>query len=252
MVRKTTTLVTVGIFLSGCFTGRIQLQDSSQTIVQARYTKIPIVIDGSLDDLVWKNAEEYILQLPREKLKGGMYLQETGAVKFAWDDQYFYVGIRFEDSDVVAEGAQDQLMLYELGDVAELFLKPDSSTWYWELYVSPNGKKTNIWFPGRGRLFLPSCLTNNSNLRVAAQVNGSLNDWTDKDFGWTAEMAMPIKELTYYGDSFGMGSKWRLLIGRYNYSRYSKWLGAELSSVPQLNKANYHSLEEYAVLEFIQ
>ncbi len=47
----------------------------------------------------------------------------------------------------VAEGKEDQLHHYQMGDLVELFLKPEDYTWYWELYATPIGKKTNFWFP---------------------------------------------------------------------------------------------------------
>jgi len=77
-------------------------------------------------------------------------------------------------------------------------------------------------------------------------VKGTLNDWKDKDKGWTAEMAVPIADLTRFGDVFGGESKWRILISRYNYSRYLS--NVELTSLPCLSKTDFHLIEEYAVL----
>ena len=142
---------------------------------------------------------------------------------------------------------------YKMGDLCELFLKPADKTWYWELYATPLGKKTTFWFPGRGRTGLPSNFTDySSGLKVGAQVNGTLNKWEDKDAYWTAEMAMPIKDLTARGEKFGPEADWRILVARYNYSRYSKRQGPEHSTVPQLSKVNYHLLEEYAKLKLIK
>jgi len=117
--------------------------------------------------------------------------------------------------------------------------------------VTPAGKKTTFFFPSKGYLGLPSPIKHSSGLTVAAQCDGTLNNWTDRDSGWTAEMAMPVKDLTARGEPFGPGASWRILVARYNYSRHLTQ-GRELSMTPQLSATNYHLREEYAVLRFVK
>ena len=151
----------------------------------------------------------------------------------------------------MAEGKVDNLHHYKFGDVCELFLKPAGNSWYWELYATPNNKKTAFWFPSRGRLGLPSGFEDNRcGLKVASQCIGTLNDWTDIDDGWTVEMAISIDDLTARGDKFGIGTDWRILVGRYNYSKYLD--NRELSMVPELSQINFHLFEEYAILRLMK
>ncbi len=216
----------------------------------AKFTATPVALDGNLDDAAWKKAEKYKLRLPADKAAEGKKLLEPGEVMLAWDDNFFYVAASLADSDVVAEGDEDQLHHYRMGDLIELFLKPDDQSWYWELYATPKGKKTSFWFPGRGRLGLESCYKYDCGLRVAARVDGTLNDWQDKDKGWTVEMAMPIADLTARGETFRPGSKWSILVARYNYSRYLPWV--ENSATSALSRTNYHLLEEYRPLKLVK
>lgn len=231
-----------------------------QTIV-AQYAEKPVVIDGNLDDAVWQKAQVYQLDLakdlylPFEQRKdqrpGIDGLKEPGEVRLAWDENYLYLGIKFYDSDIMQESDEDQQHHYSSGDLVEIFLKPEKSTWYWEIYGTPNAKKTVFWFPGRGRLGPKSCWEPGMNLDevlIGTQVKGTLNDWRDRDEYWTAEMAIPVKGLTAHGDAFGPGSDWRILVARYNFSRYLTQ--KELTMVPQLSVANYHLLEEYGILRF--
>jgi hypothetical protein len=244
-------LVFIGI---GC-----SLQQTTQTLTEsfqpvelvAMYSDFPIKIDGKLDDLIWQETQSYTMDLSHDKQLNGQSVQEDGRIFLAYDDNYLYVAASFSDSDVVAEGKSDQQHHYRFGDVCELFLKPDNSTWYWELYVTPTDRKTAFWFPGRGRLGLPSCFKNyKCGLFVGAEVNGTINNWHDKDVGWTAEMAMPIEDLTANGDLFEPGVCWRILIGRYNYSRYLEH--QELSMSPMLPKTNFHMLENYGILKLVK
>jgi hypothetical protein len=208
----------------------------------ARHTKIPVQVDGILNDPVWAEAVSYPLMLARDRLARGDVLREPGEVRFAWDDESFYVGVRFIDSDIVARGERDQMHHYRLGDVVELFLKPEGAPGYWELYATPAGRKSSFFLPERRKLTERSC-----GLRVAAWVNGTLNDSRDRDHGWTAEMAVPVSDLSAPGRPFGPGDRWRILVARYNHGRDLP--KPELSMVPQLSRTDFHLLEEYGFLE---
>lgn len=218
---------------------------AGKAVMVAKYTATPVKVDGSLDDEVWKTAPVYALEVPGGE---GTKLQEPGEVRLAWDDKFLYVGVRYTDSDVLAEGKEDQMSHYLLGDLAEVFLKPAANTWYWELYVTPRGKKTSFWFPGRGRIGLPSSESYKMELAVGGQCQGTIDDWRDRDTSWTGEMAIPVTELTRHGDAFGPGKAWTILVARYNYSRYVTTRGAELSAAPKLSAVDYHLYEEYAEL----
>lgn len=218
--------------------------------VEAIWTREPIVVDGRLDDSVWQNAPAYPLALSKDLTEDGRKLQETGRVQFAWDDNFFYAAFDFEDSDVVQESDTDQEHHYKTGDVAELFLKPQDGSWYWELYVTPNSLKTAFFFPSRGRLGLPSGFNYRSRIEAAAQVDGTLNDWKDRDVRWTAEMAIPRQELAEAGIPLDPENPWRVFVGRYNYSRYLE--NVELSMMPPLSRSSYHLYEEWADLKLIK
>lgn len=241
-------VLTGGVF-AGCASDKHQSDPSATSGrgMEAVYTATPVVVDGWMDEAVWSQAKGYPLSLGRDEGPESA-VEEKGTVWLAWDDFYLYVAVKFEDSDIVADGVADQQPHFQLGDVCELFLRPEGQTWYWELYATPRGKKSHFWFPGRGRFGLPSNFQYQSGLRVGAQIEGTLNDWRDKDSSWTAELAMPISDLTARGESFGPGAPWRILVARYNYGRYRTRRGPELTMAPRLSETNFHLLEEYAQL----
>ena len=238
--------------ISGCASS--QPQPCSKDLagppeVQAVYVQDDLVIDGRLDEQVWKTAPVYALALCADRATAGDILQEAGTARFAWNERYFYMAIEFTDSDVVAEGEKDGEHHYTKGDLAELFLWPEQHSWYWELYVTPHNLQTSFFFPGPGRI-LPSCFQNHLDLKVASQVQGTFNDWSDRDQGWTAEMAVPVSELTRRGEAWGPGAAWRILVGRYNYSVHLPKF--ELSAMPALSKTSYHLRNEYARLALVK
>ena len=217
-------------------------------VMVAKFTGTPVNVDGALDDAAWKTTTPYPLLLGKDTEARGETLHEPGEVRLAWDNEFLYVGVKYTDFDIVAEGKNDQEHHYLTGDLAEVFLKPKANTWYWDLYVTPHGKKTHLWFPGSGRMGLKSSEAHTMELHVAAQCQGTLNDWRDRDTSWTGEMAIPIRELKRFGDEFGPDAAWTILVARYNYSRYLPLRGPELSMTPQLPVTSYHYHDGYAPL----
>jgi hypothetical protein len=62
-------------------------------------------------------------------------------------------------------------------------------------------------------------------------------------------MAVPVKELLARGAPWGGAASWRLLVGRYNYSR---WLfRPELSACPQLLQTDFHARPSYGRLRLL-
>lgn len=256
----------------------------SPLTMEARYTAVPVKIDGVLDDPVWTGAPAYPLTLGEDRiardgadigtpvsesssapkgadglldddilgLAGGAPLadrqepitrqtdvRERGEVRLAWDDANLYVAARFQDSDIVATGAADQLHHYQLGDVLELFIKPDGQPGYWELYATPSGLETSFWQPGPQAM---DCVVRDCGLRVAARCEGTLNQRQDSDTCWSVELAIPFVRLLPEASV-----SCRVLVARYNYSSHLPW--TELSMVPRLSKTDFHLCGEYAVLK---
>ena len=218
-------------------------------VMQAIHTEEPIKVDGKLDEAIWKKARVYRLALGADRAATGKALKEPGEVRLAWDADHLYVGVDWVDSEVVAKGTKDHEYHFMLGDLCELFLKPENKKRYWELYATPAQKKSCFWFKQRGAKLQ---IDRDFGLRVAAHVKGTLNDGKGNDRGWSAEMAVPREDLTRHGAKFGPGSSWRILVARYNYSTGEAWKTPELSMTPKLSRTNYHSIDEYARLEFVR
>ncbi len=237
--------------LSGCDPAENEpsAQKPAVDVMTAKYTSVPVKLDGVLDEPIWQEAQVYEMYLPADRAAKGE-LQKAGAVRLAWDDKYFYIGIKFDDSDISAKGKVDQLHHYKFGDVCELFLKPNDEKWYWELYVTPAVYKTTFFLLSERQF--GSSKECRSGLQVAAKCEGTLNNQQDTDKSWTAEMAMPIKDLTARGEKFGPDANWRILVARYNYSYQLGEDSPELSASPRLSATNYHLTDEYAVLKLVK
>ena len=211
--------------------------------------------DASLSADCWQNAKKCPLHLCNYDMRGwpramrknvGNKLRNPGYVQFLWNEKNLYIGVMMEDADVVAESDEDQDHHYRLGDVIEVFLKPRDRSFYWEMYGTPKQKKTVFFFPSRGRHFLPSVTEHPADISVTAAVDGTLNDWSDQDKGWSMVMAIPVEMLERQGYAFRPGQNWTVLVARQNYSADLPM--KEHSTLPRLSQVNFHLYEEYGDL----
>lgn len=225
--------------------------------VKALFTADPIVVDGKLDEAAWAKAPVHEMQLPLQAYDRfpesmrktlGTTLREGGKVRLLWDDKFLYIGGEFTDSDVMNDGKEDQSHFYSTGDLLEVFLKPAGANYYWELYGTPHGRKSWFFLISRGRPLRADYLP--KTFASAATVDGTFDNWKDRDTGWTVEIAVPIKELTAHGAEFGESAAWTILLARYNYSAHLP--KDEWSTSPRLSAPNFHLYEEYADLRLVK
>ncbi|MBE6366900.1 MAG: hypothetical protein E7052_03185 [Lentisphaerae bacterium] len=226
--------------------------------VKIKYTSSELKIDGKLDESAWQSAVCYPLQrhnnwagLP-EKTRKRVQLDpfQPGSFRLLYNDKYLYLGIDFEDSDVIAGSTKNQSRLYRTGDLAELFLTPGNGHAYFEIYVNPVGAHTFYVFPGGGVANLEMMFDENkitAGIIAAAQVQGTLNNHSDRDRGWSAELAVPLEKLAIFGIEFAFGKPWTILVSRYNYAVHLRKL--QFSGVPIMPAgSSYGDLEYHAPL----
>ncbi len=253
-----------GVFLAGCaclMAGSGGCRHGGETegmppaerpVLKAVEIATPITVDGKLSEDAWRTAPAYSLK-PLQNAILPATEWEGGTIRLLRDRERLYVGIEFQDRDVQAHGDRDQQRHYLLGDLAEIFLKPENTSCYWEIYVTPRGHKTGYFFPSRAYCGLASVFDAPiiPGIEAAAVVDGSLNDYTDTDRGWSAELSIPLRSLKGLdGRPLTADTPWTILGCRYNYGVHLSTRPV-LSSVPQLPKADFHMLERFGTLKTV-
>ena len=166
---------------------------------------------------------------------------EGGVVQFSWNWSGLYVHAELEDSCLVAKRESDQQLHYLCGDVLELFVKPLNAPYKWEMYATPSGNRSTLFFPT-----WPTALTTEEALNRHSfrglEIRVEKASW-----GWTAEMSVSASQLTAFGANWGGATDWTVLCGRYNYNS-DDLKNPELSMAPVLSRTDFHLTEEYALL----
>ena len=155
----------------------------------------PPAIDGSLDDAAWRNAP---WTEPFVDIRGeGWPDPHLGTrARIVWDERFLYVGAELEEPHLWATLADRDAILYREHDF-EVFLDPDGDGLaYYELEINALGTEFDLFldrpYRRRGRADIAWDI---EGLRTAVRLEGTLNDPTDEDTGWSVEIAIPWSAL---------------------------------------------------------
>jgi tetratricopeptide (TPR) repeat protein len=149
-----------------------------------REPKVPIVIDGKLDEPYWRDCLSASTGRLRELQTGSQPIFGT-TIKVGWDrtGQYLYFGIRCEDRpgealNIATTKNEDQSIWY--GDAIEIELATDSHRYY-QIAVNPAGALVDL-DRGAGK---------SSRFRWESQAKVATHIAKDH---WTVEIRIPVTD----------------------------------------------------------
>lgn len=153
------------------------------------------VVDGRLDDPAWQKAVWTDDFADIEGSRKPVPQRRTRA-KMVWDDENLYIAAELQEPHVWATLKQHDSVIFHDNDF-EVFIDPDGDhhdylelelnalNTTWDLYLpkpyKDGGRADNSWeFSG---------------MRTAVHVDGTLNEPSDTDTGWSVELAIPWKSM---------------------------------------------------------
>jgi hypothetical protein len=217
----------------------------------AYYINSSIEIDGKLDESVWSKAPRS--SSFRDLISGANTIHDTQAAVL-WDDEYLYVGYWIEEPQLQASLTERDAPIYKDNDV-ELFIAGKDAYYEFEINAfgtiyevlfiwdsayntkgyaqleqfdrdktgvksfngvgyknHPRGKRIGFWnwdFQG---------------LQSAVHLDGTINEDTDRDRGWTVELALPWREMEVLtmDDGASLPPK-ELDVWRMDFSRFNQY-----------------------------
>lgn len=254
MTRMTSVFAWVGmlILVRPCLSQEFPwIADDKITRIDAKWTEEKIQIDGKLDEQAWLT----VAASPKfVDLISGEQTAYSTTVKLLWDDVYLYVAYEIEEPNVRGKFTERDSPIYEDNDV-EIFIAGENA--YYEFEINSLGtiyEGLFVWqsdFEQSGLSKLSELDRTNPKLRfqefngvgftqhprgkrwaflgwdypgakTAVAVQGTLNDESDKDRGWTVELAFPWEglKLLNYGKPRALPPKpddqWRIDFSRFN------------------------------------
>ncbi|MDB6078794.1 MAG: hypothetical protein JWO82_2541 [Akkermansiaceae bacterium] len=175
----------------------VKAQESPLTYA-CHFTTTAPRIDGDLSDDAWDKApwsSDFV------DIRGGSAPapRYRTRMKMLWDDKALYVCAKLADPHVWGTLTEKNAVIYQDNDF-EIFIDPDGDGLnYYEFEMNALG---TIWELTLDKPYSkggqPTLGTNLPGLKSAVKVQGTINDPSDEDQGWTVEVAIPWADMTRY------------------------------------------------------
>ncbi len=220
------------------------------TLYECQWAAGPIKLDGLANEEAWKSAPVIDhFYLPWMRTQARPALTSTKA-KLLWDNDYLYFHADMEDHDLYADVTEHNGVTWN-NDVFELFFKPSKDKLgYYEFQVNAANTSMELYLPSRGsggygrwkNVF-------KMGLESKVALRGTLNDWKDRDEGWSVEGRIPWSGFAPTGGKPEAGAEWKFTLCRYDYSTDLE--GTELSTCSPLQQLSFHQYEDYSTIRFV-
>ncbi len=224
------------------------------------HASTPPVLDGKFNSPAWNLAPwtEDFVDIEGDLKPRPRYRTRA---KMLWDDHYLYIGAELEEPHVWATLTKRDSVIFHDNDF-EVFLDPDNDgQFYSELEMNALNTVWDLLLPRPYRAGTPPLTGwDMHGLKTAVHVNGTLNDPTDTDHGWTLEIAIPwtaIAETARTSFPPQDGDQWRINFSRVQWDidivdgKYHKLPRPEHNWVwsPQ-GVIDMHRPERWGILQF--
>jgi hypothetical protein len=198
----------------------VSLQAAGQRHYVCYYAAEKPVIDGSCNESVWQQApwtEDFT------DIEGDIRPKPPlrTRAKMLWDSTYLYIYAELQETDLWGTLHQHDTVIYDDNDF-EIFINPDNTTHrYFELEINALGTVMDLFlnkpYRNGGK---PLLSWDTQGLLSAVTTTGTLNHPGDIDEGWSVEMAIPLKSLSFWGDRPVLdGDQWRINFSRVEWDR---------------------------------
>jgi hypothetical protein len=202
---------------------------------ECRLSKEAPVVDGDLSDEAWKSAtwtSDFIdirgkdQPAPRFRTRARML----------WTVEGLFICAEMAEPHVWGTLTEKNAIIFHDNDF-EIFLDPDGDTLnYYEFEINALG---TIWELTLDKPYSKGGTathgTNLPGLKSAVKIQGTLNEPSDTDTGWTVEVFLPWKDLAKYQGSLSSppkaGDTWRINFSRVEWKHIVK--GGKYFRVPE-------------------
>ena len=192
----------------------------SEKTYNALMVKRPIKVDGKLNEDSWKQA---VLISDFEDIEGASKPKPSfsTSVKMMWDSQYLYIGAVLEEPHLWGTLKKHDDIIYRDHDF-EVFIDPmGDAEQYFEIEINVLGTIMDLFMNKpykKGGTFDMGWNTNGMLSKIIA--NGTINDNSDIDSGWTVEMAIPFTAISRNNRTASPSSTnpWRINFSRVQWT----------------------------------
>lgn len=225
-----------------------------QPVFKVSKTIDSIIIDGKMDEASWNKTESRMLNYTYRAKKASDTQKST--FRMLWDETNLYLFYHFEDKYLTARETNRDGTPF-LDDCGEIFIipVPDSLDTHFafelNIYKASNDiLYFNNYYQGNSR----GLKTFNPEFRAEVTYDGTINDDSDEDKGWTLEMEIPIAVFGFLADfePVQVGNRWAFLAIRQdrNETEGERRVTSTLFPVYDIEK-DVHQPNRFGLMEFV-
>lgn len=162
------------------------------------YSASPLKIDGKLDEKVWDETpwSDNFIDIEGDSKPAPAYRTR---VKMLWDEKYLYIASQMEEPHLWANKQPEGDYIFR-DNVFKIFIDPDNNmNDDFEIQINPNNLMLflimNKPYRDGG---VPVTGWSPVGLQSGVTMKGTLNNSTDKDTEWIAEVAIPLASLNFH------------------------------------------------------
>ncbi len=187
---------------------------------RCRRSPHPVAVTGRGDDPAWA-AADWTDDFVDIRGDAGPRPRFRTRAKLLWDDRFLYVHAELAEPHVWGTITRRNAVIFRDNDF-EVFIDPAGrGENYYEFEMNPLNTVWELTLPvrySRGGTAVSG--TNLAGLTSAVHVDGTLNDPTDVDRGWSVEVAFPFAGLAAHGGGNPprTGDRWRLNFSRVEWT----------------------------------
>ena len=256
MFRNTKILIALCFLSTSVFAQQEKkLSLGEQPVFKVSKVSEPMVIDGKMDEVSWSKTEArtldyfYRVDKPTD--------QQKSTFRMLWGKEKFYVFFEMEDQYITARETKRDGQPY-LDDCAEIFFitAPDSLDTHFGYELNLNKAVNDFIFfndyvKGKDVVYK----TFNPDFEVEVTYDGTINDNSDIDKGWTMEMAIPYSNFGELGKVVAIepGNKWAFLAIRQdrNDAEGDRRSTSTIFPIYDISK-NVHQANRFGLMEFVE
>ena len=224
-----------------------------------------ITVDGRLDESDWRGANwsDDFGDIEGDRQPSPPYKTR---VKMLWDDKFLYIGAELQEPHIWGTLKRHDSVIFQDNDF-EVFLDPDGDGHnYGELELNVLNTTWDLRLP---KPYKDGGMADDSweieGLQTATSSDGTINDASDVDRGWTVEIAIPLKSISVLKARVDLqgqipvdGEQWRINFSRVEWdieidgAKYRKVAGKPEHNwvwTPQYT-VNMHRPETWGYLQF--
>lgn len=231
-----------------------KLDLSERPLYQNHKANTSINVDGVMNEGAWKEAEvrtfnNFYFTKNKEE-------EQKTTFRMLWDEKNIYLFYESNDKFINAAETKRDGAPY-LDDCAEVFFipAPEVENLHYCFEVNVNKAKNDlVWvnnFQGNNNAIIKQY---NPEFKVEVKINGTLNNNTDIDKGWTMEMAIPHD--AFKGSTnlhpIQLGNKWAFIALRQyrDINKIGRRCMTTLFPVYHIEK-DVHQPEMFGLMEFV-